>query len=150
MKFEIKNLSVFNSRMKKRVHDNTLKVSKATMLRALDIVRSDIVKEINRGAKTGETYQLYNPTRTHRASAPGEFPATDTGFLVSNKSTDMKVEQRDGGNDHIVGEIISSAPYAKHLEFGTRNMRARPYMQPGLARNAKKIEALFKRKEYIK
>mgnify|MGYP003649620523 FL=1 len=45
----------------------------------------------------------------------------------------------------MVGQIISSAPYSKHLEFGTTNMTERPFMQPALEKNKRKIEALFKK-----
>ena len=44
--------------------------------RAANLVRNTAVTSINQGAKSGVVYELYNPRRTHRASAPGEPPAT--------------------------------------------------------------------------
>ena len=48
-------------------------------------------------------------------------------------------------NGTVVGQIISSAPYSKHLEFGTVNMTERPFMQPALQKNKRKIENLFRK-----
>ena len=48
------------------------------------LMESGAKKRVQRGSKTGETYEKYNPRRTHTASAPGESPATDTGYLASN------------------------------------------------------------------
>ncbi len=50
--------------------------------RAANLVRNTAVTSINQGAKSGVVYEKYNPRRTHRASAPGEPPATDTGYLA--------------------------------------------------------------------
>ena len=47
------------------------------------LIRGEAVKSIQSGAKSGIVYEKYNPRRTHRASAPGEAPASDTGNLVS-------------------------------------------------------------------
>ena len=47
------------------------------------LIRSEAVKSIQTGAKSGIMYQKYNPRRQHRASAPGEAPASDTGNLVN-------------------------------------------------------------------
>ena len=47
------------------------------------INRGEAIKSIMQGPKTGRIYEKYNPRRTHRASAPGQAPASDTGNLVS-------------------------------------------------------------------
>ena len=57
------------------------------------------------------------------ASAVGEFPATDTGFLQSN----IYVQKSPSG---LSGSVISQAEYSSALEFGTSKMGARPFMQP--------------------
>ena len=57
---------------------------------------------------------------------------------------------------NVVGKITAFASdgsggnYAKHLEFGTTNMGERPFMQPALNKNARKIERIFKRQGLIK
>ena len=81
------------------------------------------------------------PRRSHRASAPNQPPASDTGFLASQITMNVDVK----ANGTVVGQIISAAPYSKHLEFGTTNMTERPFMQPALQKNKRKIEALFKK-----
>lgn len=103
------------------------------------MVRNTAVQSILSGGKSGKVYEKYNPRRSHRASAPKEPPASDTGFLVSQISTSVKKEP----NGVVVGQIISAAPYSAHLEFGTTNMTERPFMQPALEKNRRKIEALF-------
>jgi hypothetical protein len=47
------------------------------------LIRGEAIKSIQSGAKSGVMYQMYNPRREHRASAPGQAPASDTGNLVS-------------------------------------------------------------------
>ena len=47
------------------------------------LIRAEAIKSIQTGAKSGVMYQMYNPRREHRASAPGQAPASDTGNLVS-------------------------------------------------------------------
>jgi HK97 gp10 family phage protein len=43
----------------------------------------------------------------------------------------------------VIGQIRSSAPYSKHLEFGTVNIMPRPFMQPALEKNKAKIKRKF-------
>lgn len=145
IKFDIKNLTAFNKSLKKRFTKDALFETKRKMNRSVDIVRNHVVESIQRGAKSGETYELYNPRRTHTASAPGQPPATDTGFLVSNVSTQVKTQGKK-----VIGQIVSSAPYSVHLEFGTTKMRPRPFMQPALQKNKRKIQKIFGEGKYIK
>ena len=144
IKFSLKNLKSFNKRLEKRLKRDAITQIKRNVTRGVMLVRNTAVEEIQRGTKTGETYELYSPRRTHTSSAPGEFPATDTGFLVSQISTDVHTK----GNS-VVGQIISSAPYSKHLEFGTTKMSARPFMQPSLEKNKRKIREIFKKGGYV-
>ncbi|MGP1664479.1 MAG: hypothetical protein ACTS5I_00900 [Rhodanobacter sp.] len=57
----------------------------------------------------------------HQASAPGEMPAIDTGALVNSIQTEVQGTE---------GAVYTNAEYAEHLEYGTVNMAARPYMTP--------------------
>jgi len=115
------------------------------------LIRGEAIRSIQSGAKSGKTYKRYNPTRTHKASAPGEAPASDTGTLASSISIDVDVER-----NAVVGKIIAYADdgsgdnYAKHLEFGTQNMSARPFMQPALRKSRRKINQIFKREGVIR
>jgi HK97 gp10 family phage protein len=112
-----------------------VKDAKQLVGRAANLVRNTAVSSINQGAKSGVTYTKYNPRRTHKASAAGQPPATDTGYLVSNISVVMDA-------DGLGASVESRADYSSHLEFGTKNMAARPYMQPALEENRPKISRL--------
>jgi HK97 gp10 family phage protein len=63
--------------------------------------------------------QLYGG---HRASAPGEAPAIDTGALVNSIQTDM-----DGPAQAVVSTNVD---YAVYQEYGTRLMAPRPFFAP--------------------
>lgn len=95
-------------------------------------VRNDAISSIAQGSKSGRVYKRGNVT--HKASAPGEAPATDTGFLVSQINLQMD-------QDKLGASIDSKAPYSSFLEFGTSKMSARPFLQPALEMNKKKITA---------
>ena len=134
---KISNLEAFNRKLKKKLDDNKVKeyVTRGTMM-----VESTAQKSIMKGG-TGKTYEKYNPRRTHRASAPKQPPANDEGFLVQNITMNVKTKS----NGEVVGQIISAAPYSRALEFGTVNMTERPFMQPALMKNKRKIQAMFKK-----
>ena len=74
-------------------------------------IRNIAVKKIQSDPKSGRTYMRYNPTRQHKASAPGEAPATDTGYLVS------QIKVKAVKPDEVV--VDSQAPYSAYLELGT-------------------------------
>ena len=97
-------------------------------------VRKTVVEGIQGPPKTGRTYT--RRTVTHKASAAGEYPATDTGNLVSKIS--MIVQP-------FLGKVTSSAEYSKHLEYGTTYMQARPFMFPSLESNRRQIVQKFKK-----
>lgn len=73
----------------------------------------------------------------HRASAPGEAPASDTGRLVASLS--HKIE-RDGLTATIGVHEVSKVKYAAALEFGTRHMAARPFVVRALRETQEEVE----------
>jgi len=95
------------------------------------LIRGEAIKSIQSGPKSGRVYEKYNPRRTHKASAPGEAPASDTGNLVRN----IRVKQK---TKDIV-EVESNAPYSQFLEFGTSKMLARPFLFPAFEKSRSKI-----------
>ena len=102
------------------------------------LIRGEAIKSIQTGAKSGIVYQMYNPRREHRASAPGQAPASDTGNLVSK----IIVKQKDAN----VTNVESNANYSAYLEYGTSKMEARPFMLPAFEKSKKPIiNAVFKR-----
>jgi hypothetical protein len=107
-------------------------VSRAIEATALGINR-DVKDLINRGTKTGRIYRRRNIE--HRASAPGEAPATDTGFLLSS----IYYEPQSG----LLSMIGSRLAYAYYLEFGTMRIEPRPSWMPAVEANRDKFNRLL-------
>lgn len=103
--------------------------------RGVDRVESTVIVGLHGGPKSGATYTRRSVT--HKASAAGQYPATDTGFLASNISSSLDKKRK-------IGRVTSSANYSKHLEYGTKDMAARPFMFPSLEKNRRKILSWFK------
>ena len=117
--------------------------AQAATSEACRLLRADIVQSISYKG-TVRTYEKYRPRRTHTASAPNQPPATDTGEL--KRGIGFTVEKKHGG---ALGKVFSNAQYSQALEFGTKAMLAlggpRPFMQPALERNRRKIYAIFRK-----
>ena len=109
--------------------------AKQVVARAAAMVHATAVQSITDGNKSGESYEKYNPRRTHRASAAGEPPAADTGYLHSNIFMDID-------SDGLGASVESRAEYSAYLEFGTADLAARPFMQPALEANKRAIRDL--------
>lgn len=93
-------------------------------------VQATIVSRIQAGPKTGRLYRRRTKSgriRMHRASAPGESPATDYGFLIGSVSVTPFV-------DPLVGEVVVAAHYAVYLEEGAprAHIEPRPYIRPAI------------------
>ena len=120
-----------------KVKEDLEKDMKEILLGGGQLIRGEAVRSIQQGSKSGKTYKRYNPTRTHKASAPGEAPASDTGFLVSN----IRVkDQKD------LVQVRSEASYSKFLEYGTSKMLARPFLFPAFEKSKPKIAEVIFRK----
>jgi hypothetical protein len=107
--------------LKKLGADGEREIARVVTATAIE-VRGAIVKKYQRGPKTGQVYQRGNVV--HQASAPGEPPATDTGRLASG------TEYRSTGR--FSAEVRNSVAYGPLLEFGTRNIAARPAWRPAV------------------
>lgn len=95
---------------------------------AANIVRSNAVRGIQRGTKTGRIYGK------HQASAPGQYPASDHGALAGSIRIEKLTDARDVGSDK---------KYGKFLEEGTKNIKARPYLSPSLEAAEADIESII-------
>jgi hypothetical protein len=101
---------------------------------ALDSV-SNVRRAIQGPPKTGIEYARgKNGDKIHRASAPGEAPATDTGTLASSIYNEKR-PQRNG----FLRVIGSRLKYAYYLEFGTRKIEPRPSWIPAVERAIPKM-----------
>tara|TARA_R110002167_G_scaffold34895_2_gene111462 strand:- start:1553 stop:1963 length:411 start_codon:yes stop_codon:yes gene_type:complete len=95
-----------------------------------NMVRNTAVKSIQQHGSSGRTYG------SHTASTAGNPPNTDTGYLASNVFVVID-------NDKLGSSVESRADYSVHLEFGTSKMGARPFMQPALEENKKRIVQMY-------
>ena len=137
IQFEISNLKSFNKALQEAINkDNLVKeyITRGTMK-----VHKTAVEGIQGPPKTGKGYP--RGSKTHIASAPGQYPATDQGDLASGITWSVEGNSERG---EVVGKIVSSMDYSMALEFGTRNMEPRPFMQPSLEKNKRYMEKLFK------
>lgn len=99
-------------------------------------VRNSAVKSIQQvspGQVVTRTRQNGSGSYEHVASQKGDAPNTDTGALVKS------VAVEPGGDG--VAFVGSDLKYAAYLEFGTRQMDARPWLNPALQRNIVNLEA---------
>lgn len=107
----------------RQIAENYEKHLASVVFQSATFCRNEAVTNIAQGVKTGKTYKRGNII--HTASAAGEYPATDTGELIEGITIKM-----DAGN--MGASVESNAPYSAALEFGTRFMAARPFLQPSL------------------
>ena len=95
---------------------------------------------ISGGAKSGRVYEFHYFTgpdgklrqgrkrsKPHQASAPGQYPASDTGGLAGSVALDIKGD----GKTATVGTHLM---HGKFMEFGTAKVAARPWLLPSFER----------------
>jgi hypothetical protein len=131
-------------------------ISDELLVEALNDVADDTqqfaVDGIKRGPASGRTYDTRfwtdaqgrlrkgEPRVPHTASAPGQYPMSDTGRLMGNietiEATSSKIEAKVGTN------II----YGAHLEFGTSRMAARPWLMPSFRKASEGVAKELKAK----
>lgn len=105
---------------------------------AIILVESSAKESIAQGPKSGKVYvKKGSNSAEHQASAAGQAPANDTGNLSENIRTKLKRGKR------VIGSVISKAPYSAALEFGTKDIKPRPFMRPALMNNERIAIALI-------
>lgn len=118
----------------------------AELLRALlaagMLVQGEARRLVQKSPRGGKTYKKYRPNRSHKASAPGEPPATDTGMLAT--AITVRIDTQIPAA--VVTVASALAPYSLPLEFGTQDgkIRARPFMRPALKEKGPEAVALIK------
>ena len=118
------------------------------MFEAVNLVRNEAVLTRSRPGK-GRIYENYiyedeagnmkfGRARNvpHRASAPGDPPAVDTGRLRQS------VRYEIAGNVGLVGTDLD---YGKKLQFGTRKVAARPWLDVAFREAADRVREIFGR-----
>ncbi|QDP54147.1 MAG: hypothetical protein GOVbin4685_7 [Prokaryotic dsDNA virus sp.] len=83
-------------------------------------IEAGVKLRMQQGPATGRTYKRRSVV--HRASAPGEPPAPDTGVLLGSI-----YHERAGQFSAVVGSRLA---YAAFLEWGTFKMAPRPAWTP--------------------
>jgi len=124
----------FTAALKRRIEAN--------LVIAGEVVATEVRRNIQTSPRGGRTYVKTHPNRTHTASAAGESPATDLGFLVRS----IQVEP-DLQNLRVrIISLHSIAPYAKRLEFGdlSAGLAPRPFMFKGLQAKKKQAVSIVK------
>ena len=119
---EIKGLDEVQRALRSMPGELAPEVKKA-VTRGTLAVHAEAIKRVQRGPASGRVYVRRGIA--HRASAPGQAPATDTGRLVASI---VPVIDSDGFGGRVQARVL----YAKFLEFGTLKMAARPFMLPSL------------------
>ena len=101
-----------------------------------EMVKSTAVRSIQTqsGGQTVTRYRQGGGAYQHTASSPNSPPNTDTGRLASSVAVEVQSE------DVFVGSGVEYAPY---LEFGTSKMQARPWLNPALEQNRRRISKLI-------
>ncbi len=121
--------------------DAILRSTDALMKKANDAIKTGLLQvaflsqayaqeSIIRGAKSGRLYRR-GKTVIHRASAPGEAPANDTGRLAS-------AFKASASPLSLEASVTAGTAYAAHLEYGTTKMAARPFLRPAAEKAAEK------------
>ena len=124
-----KNLAKMAERYGKAVADS--------LMVSGEMVRGTAIKSIQQKSN-GEMVTRYRSgggSYQHMASAPNSPPNTDTGRLVNSVAVEIR-------NDDVY--VGSGLEYAPHLEFGTKNMTQRPWLNPALEQNRNRISRLIR------
>lgn len=83
-------------------------------------------------------YSASGTPRNVLASKPGEPPNTDTGRLVQS----IKFDFKEGG---LIGRVGTNLKYGAWLEFGTKDVAARPWLSAAIRETAKEVATIFRK-----
>lgn len=86
----------------------------------------DTKVDYNKAYKKGK-----NKNIVHYASVEGEPPAVDTGTLRMSITHEVR-EEGNGKAVGVVGSILNNPPYGRYLEYGTSQMKPRPWLSRAL------------------
>jgi HK97 gp10 family phage protein len=121
-------------------------VTKGAML-----IQKTAREKILKGPKTGRLYGTVSDMikadrggkaaarRLHQASGPGEAPANDTGNL--QRSINIVAASP---SDRATANVTANAEYAAPLEYGTKTMEPRPFMEPSMIENKDKCAEVLR------
>ena len=93
------------------------------MAEATQAVRTETLNTLS-GSRSGRTYYVPGTHKEYTASSPGQPPAQATGRLRQSVKTSI-----EGHGLNIIGKVGTDLDYGKCLEYGTKNMAARPWLR---------------------
>ncbi len=117
-----------------------VRIMRSRMIESVNAVRSQAL-EVLSGPRHGHTYKVPGTKIPYTASAPREAPATATGQL--RQSVKYSVE---GNGMDLVGKVGTDLEKGKQLEFGTRKMKARPWLRVSFEKANDKVKSIWNRK----
>jgi hypothetical protein len=117
---------------------------KKRLFQAGNLMKNEVRRLMTESPRSGREYRKLRATQRargrtagqrrrgdyiiHRASAPGEPPAPDTGTLRRAVNAELVLDR--AGWQANVGVTQEAVKYAAPLEFGTRRIRPRPAWRP--------------------
>jgi hypothetical protein len=107
-----------------------------------NIARNHATKQM-RTVHGGKTYRSRGSKRKHKASAPGEHPAVDLGDLVRSLGVVAAIPAPTATAYFIQNDSI--APHGKWLEYGTKNLAPRPFMERSVIEKQAEIVAIIRK-----
>ena len=109
------------------------------MYEAANEVRNTVLTTLS-GNRSGRTYYVPGTRKSYTASSPGQAPATVTSELRQSVKAST-----EGNGRSVVGKVKATAKHALPLEFGTKNMAARPFMKPSFDKSLDAIRRILTR-----
>ena len=112
------------------------------------VMAGSVSKSKAQEVRSGKSYQI-KPSditvggkrrRVYTASAAGEAPAVLTGQLRQSVAGTVKIEGKQ-----VVGRVGTELKKGPELEFGTRNMAARPWLRKSFEESEAKVKEIFMR-----
>lgn len=119
------------------IEKQKLEVKQASLkgvVEASEIFRTQLIKEIQKGGRTGRLYKRGNVE--HRASAEGEYPKSNTGTLAGSIST--KIVEKD-----LQAYVGTNIKYGRFLEYKPPSQGGRPWLGRKLNEIGGKLQLLI-------
>ena len=118
VKIEVRNSGELIEDITERLHKVGLEVIARDVHGFAAGVHRRAIEGIQSGG-TGRVYEMSDPQRTHTASSIGDYPATDTGRLVSSIGLDLQEDS---------AAVYSNVDYARDLELKDPQRGGRPWL----------------------
>jgi len=91
-------------------------------------IKNKIIKSMQNTKRRHFAYTVKRGGKEHWPSAPNNPPAIDSGDLLKSIQIDVRNMEVEIGSD------ITKPPYPLYLEFGTKRMTKRPWLNPAVDR----------------